>query len=329
MKNLLLIATGGTIASQDSGLGLAPEIGAGELLKYIPEAARQYILSSIQIFNIESSDILPKHWELIVKTIKENYGSFDGFVVVHGTDSLAYTSSALSYLIQNSRKPIVVTGAQYPIEFENTDGIRNLTDSCAAAADDSMHGVMVVFHGRVMLGNHVKKVMSKSFDAFQSVNFPDIAAIEEGRIKRLTELPKPQGDVKFIEKAADDVFLLKFYPGIKPEHFEFVADAFRGIVMEGYGVAGIPVAFMPLFEEWDKRGIVMAVSTQVMYEGSDLEVYTVGKAMVKKFDVIQGFDMTIEAVLTKVMYLLGQEEDVHMIKKHFYQPVQADLRENL
>lgn len=325
MKKLLLIATGGTIASQDSGLGLAPEIGAGELLKYIPETVANYDLNIIQIFNIESSDIHPHHWELTVQAIEENYELYDGFVVIHGTDSLAYTSSALSYMIQDSKKPIVVTGAQYPIEFEKTDGIRNLQDSCTVAADGEMHGVLVVFNGRVMLGNHVRKVMSKSYDAFQSVNYPDIASVENGDIKRNTELPDLKGNVHFVDKAADDVFLLKFYPGSKPEHYTFVKDTFRAVVMEGYGVAGVPVAFMPLFEEWHEKGITMVVSTQVMYEGSDLEVYTVGKAMVKQFDVIQGYDMTIEAIITKLMYLLEQEDDVQKIKQRFYEPIQMDL----
>ncbi len=325
MKRILLIATGGTIVSQDKGRGLEPEIGGGELLDFIPEISGKYRIVVQQIFNIESSDIRPDHWYMIVQAIKENYEKYDGFVVVHGTDTLAYTSSALSYMIQNSRKTIVVTGSQYPIDYRVTDAVRNLHDSCIFAAESEMPGVYVVFDGKAMLGNHVKKVRSKAFKAFESMNYPDAAIIREGIVFRYYKPLSTNETVKFSDKLEESIFLLKFYPGIQPEHYKFVEEHFRVVVMEGYGAAGIPVSFMPLFQKWYDKGIIMAVTTQVMYDGSDLEVYTVGKAMVEKFQVLQGFDMTLESVITKLMWIAGMTDDFTEIKEIFYRPIQEDI----
>lgn len=135
-RKILLIATGGTIASKKSDSGLKPQITPDELMQYIPQANEICAFHAIQLLNLDSSNMEPKHWKRMVHTIRENYDAYDGFVIAHGTDTMAYTAAALSYMIQNSPKPIVITGAQKPIDLEITDAKSNLLDSFRYAADE-------------------------------------------------------------------------------------------------------------------------------------------------------------------------------------------------
>ena len=155
MKKILLIATGGTIASHSGAEGLIPKMAAEELLKSVPEVFDFCQPSAIQIYNIDSTNVTPDHWIRLATTIKENYDAYDGFVVCHGTDTMAYTAAALSYLIQNSKKPIVLTGSQKPIGEDNTDGKINLYSSFVYAADERSQGVVIVFDGKVIAGKGV------------------------------------------------------------------------------------------------------------------------------------------------------------------------------
>ena len=166
MKNILLIATGGTIASKRSDSGLKPVISSQELLSYVPSSREFCQTETIQLFNIDSTNIQPKHWLAIAAAIEERYDRYDGFVICHGTDTMAYTAAALSYLVRNSRKPIVITGSQKPIDMEITDAKSNLLDSLRFASCDRSHGVNIVFDGKVIAGTRGKKERTKSYDAF-------------------------------------------------------------------------------------------------------------------------------------------------------------------
>ena len=181
-KRILMIATGGTIASKRSDDGLKPLITSDELLGYVPDVTRFCHADAVQVLNIDSTNMQPKHWLLIAETIEKHYDAYDGFVVCHGTDTMAYTAAALSYLIQNSKKPIVITGAQKPIDLEITDAKTNLTDSLLFASCERAHDVNIVFDGKVIAGTRGKKERTKSYNAFSSINFPYIAAIQDGHI---------------------------------------------------------------------------------------------------------------------------------------------------
>ena len=172
-KKILLIATGGTIASQISSDGLIPEIKADALVKFVPEIFQLCDVDAVQIYNIDSTNVTPKHWVELAKTIKDNYEKYDGFVVCHGTDTMSYTSAMLSYMVQHSPKPIVLTGSQQPINKEDTDGRINLRDSFLYASCDTASDVVIVFQGKVIAGTRAKKVRTKSFNAFTSVDFID------------------------------------------------------------------------------------------------------------------------------------------------------------
>ena len=177
MKKILLIATGGTVAAQDSGGGLVPSLPSDEILRRIPEIKSFCEVSSLQILNIDSSNIQPEDWLLISRTIREHYDSYDGFVITHGTDTMAYTSSMLSYLVQNPGKPIVLTGSQKPIGQKDSDAEQNIFDAFWFCVQPENSGVYLVFDEKAIVGTRASKVKSKSHDAFESINFPTAAHI--------------------------------------------------------------------------------------------------------------------------------------------------------
>lgn len=214
-KKVLLVATGGTIASKKTENGLTPGITPEELLGYVPDAGEYCQIDTIQLFNLDSTNISPEHWKLIVGCIRENYDSYDGFVIAHGTDTMAYTAAALSYMIQDSAKPIVLTGAQKPINLEITDAKTNLLDSIMYAADDASEGVSIVFGGKVIAGTRAKKVRSKSYNAFSSIDFPELAVIQDKRLIRYIPGVKGSKQVKFYDNLNDNIFLLKLIPALR------------------------------------------------------------------------------------------------------------------
>ena len=182
MREILMLATGGTIASQDAGNGLRPAITSEEILNYVPEVARLCRVDAIQLMNLDSTNVGPAHWLQIAQAIRENYSRYDGFIITHGTDTMAYTAAALSYLVQQSPKPIVITGSQKSICMADTDARRNLYQSFLYACDQGSQGVSLVFDGKVILGTRARKERTKSWNAFSSVDYPEIAVIRDDRI---------------------------------------------------------------------------------------------------------------------------------------------------
>ena len=215
MKRILLLGTGGTIACKRTSHGLMPLLSSEEILSFVPDSRTFCSIDSIQVLNIDSTNIQPSHWLTIEKAIEEHYKDYDGFVITHGTDTMAYTAAALSYLIRNSAKPIVITGAQKPIDMENTDARTNLADSLRFASHPNAHGVNIVFDGKVIAGTRGKKERTKSYNAFSSINFPYIATIQEEHIlfylddKELLKEP-----VQFFCHLNPNVGLLKLIPEV-------------------------------------------------------------------------------------------------------------------
>ena len=217
---ILLLATGGTIASVLYEYGLAPGLKAEQLLSYIPEARETYTVEAVQICNIDSSNMTPAHWTDMVSTIEEKYHDYDGFVICHGTDTMAYTSAALSYMIQNSMKPIVITGSQKPISEGSTDARQNLLDALLYAADPASQGVVLVFNGNVIAGTRAKKTYAHSYNAFSSVNFPPLAVIQDRRIIRFIPQQPFSEPVRFFHTMHESIVVLKLIPGTKPDMVE-------------------------------------------------------------------------------------------------------------
>ena len=314
MKKILLLGTGGTIACKRTPDGLKPVITSEEILTYVPDSRHYCEIDSIQILNIDSTNIQPSHWLAVSKAIEEHYEEYDGFVITHGTDTMAYTAAALSYLIQNSPKPIVITGAQKPIDMENTDARTNLADSLRFASHDKAHGINIVFDGKVIAGTRGKKERTKSYNAFSSINFPYIAIIQEDHIlfylddKELVCEP-----VSFCHTMDWKVGLLKLIPALDAAVLDYMAEHYDAVIIESFGVGGLPnyegASYHKAVEKWISQGKTVVMTTQVTNEGSNMSVYEVGRTIKYEFGLLESYDMTLEATVTKLMWILGQTHD--------------------
>ena len=327
MKHILMIGTGGTIASEMTPEGLTPELNTRQLLDFIPDIGKLCRVDCIQLYNLDSTNICPENWLGVVDTLRKNYDAYDGFVISHGTDTMAYTAAALSYLIQGSPKPIILTGAQKPIWFDGTDSKRNLTDAFLYACR-GCGGVQIVFNGKVILGTRARKTFSKSFQAFSSVNYPDLAVLQDERLLqyiRTESLPRPI----FYDTLCQNVGLLKLIPGTKRELVEFMVERYDGIVIESFGVGGLPdypgQEFYPVVRQAVERGRIVVMTTQVPNEGSDLSVYHVGGHLKSTLRLLEAFDMTTEAAVCKLMWILGQTKEFERVRELFNRPVAWDI----
>jgi L-asparaginase len=328
MKKILLIATGGTIASQSGADGLIPGMQANELLKCVPEIFEFCQPSTIQIFNIDSTNVTPEHWIRLATTIQENYEEYDGFVVCHGTDTMSYTAAMISYMVQHSPKPIVFTGSQKPIDKEDTDGRINLRDSFLYAASDTAADVVIVFQGKVIAGTKAKKIRTKSFNAFDSVDFPVLGVIRDGKIIQYIHTPKTDKPEFFLDIHAK-VGLLTLTPGVNGEILNAYFQCHDAVVLSGYGTGGIPegeyYGFYDIIASWEGKGKTLVVTTQVQQEGSDMDVYRVGRGWKNRFDLMESYSMTNESIITKLMWVLAQTRDSEKIRELFYKTVNYDL----
>ncbi|MGN0286628.1 MAG: asparaginase [Atopobiaceae bacterium] len=333
MKRILLISTGGTIASVEGAEGLAPGMQADAILSYVPELRDGYDVSTLPLFSIDSSNMRPEHWLRIARAIQDNYDDYDGFVVMHGTDTMAYTAAALSYLCLYLAKPVVLTGAQQPIERTATDGTRNLIDSFAVAADPGSRGVMIVFNGHVIAGTRARKTRSKSYNAFSSIDFPDLAVVRGGRVVRYIATGDAPSVPIFSHALEGRIFPLKLVPGMSPHVFDELIDDFDAIILESFGVGGIPMypdesgddAFARAIERWTQAGKIVVVTTQVPHEGSDMAIYQVGLHIRDRRGVIEAYDMTFESIYTKLMWILAQTRDPVRVERLFHTPINHDL----
>lgn len=326
-KRILLIGTGGTIASEMGENGLTPELTSEQLLRYIPDISGICRVECVQLFSLDSTNIRPEHWVSIARAVRENYDAYDGFVISHGTDTMAYTAAALSYLVQGSPKPIVLTGAQKPIGFETTDSKQNLRDAFTVAASD-MAGVMLVFNGKVILGTRARKTRSKSFEAFSSINYPFLALVQDGKLLRYIR-PECYERPLFYDGVNARVALMKLIPGAECDIAAYLLERNDALIVESFGVGGLPAYAEGDYYETVKsaleRGKTVVMTTQVENEGSDLSVYHVGTAIKRNLPILEAYDMTTEAVTAKLMWILGQTTDQAAVAKLFYTPVACDI----
>ncbi len=330
-KKILMIATGGTIASKKSADGLTPELTSEELLSFVPEVKEFCEPSCVQLMNIDSTNICADDWLKIEDLIEKNFDLYDGFVICHGTDTMAYTAAVLSYLIQNSSKPIVITGSQKPIDMEVTDAKTNLSDSFRYCVSKFASGVQIVFDGKVIKGTRAKKTRSKSYNAFSSINYPYTAIIQDGRVMQYDKT-RGRGKPKFYRKLDTKVGLFKLIPGANPLILERYFELHDAVIIESFGTGGIPsggtddnFGFYSVIEKWQKKGKILVMCTQVVNEGSDMTVYKVGKSLKERYGFLESYDMTPEAVLAKLMWLLAEKKRPSDVKRLFYKTVSEDI----
>ncbi len=331
MKKILMIATGGTIASKHSDSGLTPQITSEEILACVPEIALFCEVDTLQLCNLDSTNLNYDHWLAMVDCIEKHYDEYDGFVITHGTDTMAYSAAALSYLIQNSKKPIVLTGSQKSIYVRDTDARRNLHDAFLYACEDQAHNVRLVFDGKVILGTRARKTRTKSFNAFSSIDYPEVAVIRGSQVIHYIQDSEayPMRPL-FFHTLDPKVFVLKLIPGVDASIFSYLKDHYQAVILESFGVGGVPAyngdtSFTDAIRDWIASGKTMIVTTQVTYEGSDMSVYEVGHSIKTDYGVLENYDMPLEAVVTKTMWILGQTKDPEKIREMFYTPIQKDV----
>ena len=330
MKNILLITTGGTIASRPTETGLTPKLDSNEILSCLDDLSNVCNIKTFELFNLDSTNINYKHWLEMVRVIKNNYDDYDGFVITHGTDTMAFTAAALSYLIQNSKKPIVITGSQKSIYMRDSDARNNLYNAFVYASNDKAHNVSVVFDGKAIVGTRAKKNRTKSYNAFSSINYPEIAIIRDGTVINFIELDVNENEeVKFYENIDPSVFVLKLVPGMSLDIFDYVSEHYDACVIESFGVGGIPMYDEQQFSDALERFILsdktLVITTQVPYEGSNLGLYKVGKKIKDKYELFEAYDMTLESLVCKIMWIRGLTSKKEEIKELLYQSINHDI----
>lgn len=309
---ICFIATGGTIASSDSGNGLMPSLEAEGLAAAVPELAELCDMDFVQLMQLDSSNLTPRHWQEIAGAVADRRGDYDGFVISHGTDTMAYTAAALYYMLENIDKPVVLTGSQLPMGAPGTDAVRNLLTAFYAAVSGRA-GVFLAFDGHILPGNSAKKMCSKNFHGFYSINQPEAGEFdfEVCKIKWSQPENKPAGDFKLHLQLDDRVMVFKLLPGTNPELLRLVVDAgYRGIIIESFGAGGVPtdespLSLLPMLDYAIKKGVTLVCTTQCIHDGVHLETYEVGVRALQR-GVISGGCNTVEALAVRLMLALGE-----------------------
>lgn len=315
---VLVVTTGGTITMQpDEARGLAPADEPMAFLDQVPELAQLADLDVIQVANVDSANIQPGLWLDIARAIYDRYGSYDGFVVTHGTDTMVYTAAALSFFLQELGKPIVLTGAQVPLGQIGSDGRANLVDAVRAATSE-LGEVAIVFGSLIIRGTRAFKASAFDLEAFRTVDEVPIGTI--GLTLRLAAHARrrtPRRRPLFAPHLRLEVAHIAVWPGMRPEILEHLAATHAGLVIKGYGVGTLPAdehgSLLPTIRAATARGVAVVVSTQCTVGSTAMELYQVGRNALEA-GAIPAMDMTIETAHVKLMWALGQTGDMRTIE---------------
>jgi L-asparaginase len=334
---ILLIYTGGTIGmKEDPAIQALRPFNFSQILEEVPELGKFAYRIDSYTFDpiIDSSDVEPSLWVAITELIEKKYDEYDGFVILHGTDTMAYSASAVSFMIEGLTKPVIFTGSQLPIGIPRTDGKENLISSVeiAAARDSEGHAlvpeVCICFDNILMRGNRASKVNSDHFRAFRSPNFPPLAeaGISIRYNQQLVRRPDDWDARPTFHKTLDTrVSILKIHPGITPQIVRTIlcGNDTRAVIIETYGAGNAPSKewFLDIVREASESGKIILDVTQCLAGSVNMDIYATGKCL-KEAGVVNGYDATTESALGKLFYLLGEIEDNDTVKTM----LETDLR---
>lgn len=340
IPRILLIYTGGTIGMIENAVNHALEpFDFDHLIDNVPKIKMLgYEIEHVQFATpIDSSSMNPKHWGEIAEVIERHYDSVDGFVVLHGTDTMAYTASALSFMLENLRKPVIITGSQLPIGEVRTDGEENLITALQIAAATDAGGrpmvreVAILFEHHLWRGNRCIKRSADNFDAFKSNNYPELANIGLGIHFNRASLWRNDSrnmPLKVQYEMDDNLVMLDLFPGISRKVVEHVLNApgLKGVVMKSFGAGNAPADewFLDAVRQTVERGIVVVNITQCPNGCVHPQLYAAGLNLAK-VGVVSGRDMTSEAAITKLMYLFGRGLSPDKVKEYLNMPLRGEM----
>lgn len=331
-KSVFIISTGGTIGMMKTEHGYAPHPGHLEKsMAKIPEL-KNPDMPSYQVYEydkpIDSANMTPQHWIRIAEDIKKNYDQYDGFVVLHGTDTMSYTASALSFMLENLTKPVILTGSQLPLFETRNDARENLINAILIAGNYALPEVCVYFNNKLFRGNRSKKIDASSFDAFVSPNYPTLGKIGTDIRIRIELTNKPKDTELQLQKIQPCVIgTLRIFPGISKDFLEHVLQSpLQALVLETYGTGNAPddASFLESIRKATDRGIVIVNCSQCDYAKVRMSDYATGTALLKA-GVVSGADMTVEAAVTKLFYLFSKELPIPEIKKQMTRNLRGEL----
>lgn len=332
-KRILLIYTGGTIGMSKSENGYAPEPGfLQKILDGLPvlhhtEMPHWELLELDPL--LDSSNMTVVEWNLIGNTIQQHYDHFDGFVVLHGTDTMAYTASALSFSLENLGKPVIITGSQIPLFEIRSDGLDNLLTSMMIAAEGQVQEVALCFSNMLLRGNRATKLSTSDLHAFHSPNYPALAEIGT-RISYNPMIPKMSSAEPFRVQPLKKIpiGIIKVFPGIQFELFEeIMSESLRGIVLETFGagnIPGSPDAILPIVKKAYKNGTVLVICSQCPKGSVSLGTYETSAAL-KQAGAVCAYDMTTEAAVAKLYYLFSCGYDAQTVKEKMEENLRGEV----
>ena len=333
MKKRVYIAyTGGTIGMMQTPAGYKPIEGyLAKRMAAMPELQHtsmpSYTLHEYSPL-LDSANMHPRNWQAIATDISRHYEDYDGFVVIHGTDTMAYTASALSFMLGSLAKPVILTGSQIPLAEVRSDARENLITSMLLAANSNVPEVCLFVNGNLLRGNRSTKVNSSGFEAFASPNYPPLATVgvditvNDALIRSVPTTPLEVTDLKRTQIAA-----LRLFPGISAEILEnFLLKPIQGLVLETYGAGNAPQDkdLLAVLETACKRGVVIVNCTQCLTGSVDMKDYAAGQELAD-IGVVSGYDMTAEAALTKLYFLFSLSSETAFVSEKIQENLRGEL----
>ncbi len=331
MKKILLIHTGGTFGMMptEPEQVLAPADIRELILRHLPEVEQLAHIDFEVVFNIDSANIQPHHWQKLARLIRDRYRDYHGFVIIHGTDAMVYTAAALSFMLRGLDKPVILTGSQRPLAKIRSDARSNLINSVELATFP-IPEVAIFFSTRLFRGNRTIKISSTHYDAFTSPNYPPLAEVGLDISLSGNYLP-PGEELIYREQFDTRVVSFRFFPGLSPDYLEHILHtSIRAVVIEAMGLGNVAIqenSLIPWVENMTAAGKMVVIGSQNPYGYVDLNLYECGK-LIQQAGAISARDMTVETAIVKLMFLLGEYgNDMQAVQRDFSRSLAGEITE--